>query len=238
MTARETFPGEDPIGRRLECGLDAPGKWMTIVGMVGDVRQDAPGVEPGPEIYMPLSQHPYYANEVQVVLRTSVSPASVTPAVRERMRAVAPGTALKFTTLGDMVAESIATPRFRTFLVGCFAVLALLLSMAGVYGVMSYVTAQRTAEFGLRVALGAGRREVFALVLDRAVRLAAAGLALGLVISVASGRLISSMLVDVAPLHGATYALVLGVLAAVVLAAAAIPAWRAAGIDPVTALRE
>ena len=236
--ARETFPGEDPIGRRLECGLDAPGKWMTIVGVVGDVRQDSPGAEPGPELYMPLPQHPYHANEVQVVVRTTVPPASLAGAVRERMRAAAPGTALKFTTLDDMVATSIDTPRFRAFLIGLFAALAVLLAIAGVYGVTTYLTAQRTAEFGLRVALGAGRREVFTLVLTRAARLAAAGLALGVVLSVASGRLISSMLVGLTPLDGPTYGLVLVLLAGVVLAAAAVPAWRAASVDPVTALRD
>jgi len=119
--ARQQFLGEDPIGRRIRCGLDAPDTWMTIVGVAGDVRQDSPGAEPEPEIYMPLTQHPYHANEVQVVLRTSLPAEALAPAVRAAMQSAAPGTALKFTTLEAMVAASIHTPRFRALLFGAFA---------------------------------------------------------------------------------------------------------------------
>ena len=134
--ARETFPGEDPVGKRLRCGLDAPDTWMTIVGVVGDVMQDSPGSPPEPQLYMPLEQHPYHANEVQVVLRTAVPPGSLVPAVRRRMQELTPETAISFTTLEGLVTASIGMPRFRTVLVAAFAALALLLSMAGVYGVM------------------------------------------------------------------------------------------------------
>jgi hypothetical protein len=236
--AERDFRGQDPIGQRVRCGLDAPDTWMTIVGVVGDVRQDSPGSAPAAELYMPLEQHPYYANEVQVVMRTAVDPRSLAGAVRQKMRALNPAMAVRFTTLEAMVAASIDTPRFRTFLVGAFAALALLLAMAGVYGVMAYVTAQRTPEFGLRVALGAGRATVFAHVVGRASRLAAVGLVLGLLLSVAAGRLVTTMLFELTPLDRTTYAVALGILAAVVLVAAAVPAWHASRVDPVTALRQ
>ncbi len=235
--ARQTFPNEDPIGQRVECGLDVL-KWMTIVGVVGDVRQQSPASSPGPELYMPVRQHPYHGNEVQVVMRTAAEPSSLVAVVREKVHATNPVVATKFTTMEAMVASSIAAPRFRTFLVTVFAGLALLLAMAGVYGVMSYVAAQRTSEMGLRMALGAERGDILRLILGRAAMLMGLGLAAGIAISVAVGRVASSMLFGIEPTDIATYAGVLAALAIVTLAAAAIPAWRATRIDPVTALRE
>jgi predicted permease len=236
--ARRTFPGEDPIGKRVRCGLDAPDTWMTIVGIVGDMRQDSPEAEPASDLYMPLAQHPYHANEVEIVVRTSVPPGSVAPALRQAMSRVAPTTAVRFSTLDDMVLASIGTQRFRTWLITLFAGLALVLAMAGVYGVMAYVTAQRTAEFGVRMALGAGRLAVFGLVIGRATRLAGAGLALGLALSLAEGRLVRQMLFGLRPFDAATYAAVVAVLGVVVFAAAAVPAWQASRVDPLSALRQ
>ena len=235
--ARQTFRGEDPIGRRLRCGLDAPDKWMTIVGVVGDVRQESPASSPEPQLYMPLEQHPYHANEVHVVLRTSVPPTSLVPTVGELMHRLTPETALKFTTLDEMVGASIGTPRFRTLLVGMFAALALLLSVAGIYGVTSYLTAQRAGEFGLRIALGAQRADVFRLVLGGAARLAVSGLLLGLALSLAVGRLIASLLFGLEPLDPVTYPATLALVLVVVLTAAAVPAAGAARVDPMNALR-
>ncbi len=236
--ARESFPNEDPIGRRLQCGLDAPSKWMTIVGVVGDVRQNSPASAPAPEMYMPLKQHPYFANELQVVLRTSLPPDSLIAPVRQKVRAMNPEIAMKFTTMDSMVADTIAKPRFRMFLISVFAALALLLAMAGVYGVMNYVTTQRTAEFGLRVALGASPGEVVGLVLGKALRLAALGLTTGLALSLAASSWMSSMLFGLKPTDATTYAMVVVAVAPVILLAAVVPAWRAARIDPLTALRE
>jgi len=236
--ARQSFPNEDPIGQRLQCGLDAPSKWMTIVGVVGDVRQQSPASAPAPELYMPLKQHPYLANELQVVLRATVPPESLIAPVRERVRALNPEIAMKFASMETMVADTIAKPRFRTFLIGVFAAVALLLAMAGVYGVMNYVITLRTPEFGLRVALGATPGDVVRLVLGRALRLAAVGLATGIALSLAAGRLISSMLFGLKPTDPMTYAIVVAAVTPVMLLAAAIPAWRATQIDPLTALRE
>jgi len=236
--ARGSFPNEDPIGRRLQCGLDAPSQWMIIVGVVGDVHQNSPASAPAPELYMPLKQHPYFANELQVVLRTSLPPDSLIASVRQKVRAMNPEIAMKFTTMDSMVADTIAKPRFRVFLIGVFAALALLLAMAGVYGVMNYVITQRTAEFGLRVALGATPGDVVGFVLAKALRLAATGLAAGLALSLAASSLMSSMLFGLKPTDATTYAIVVAAVTPVILLAAAIPAWRATRIDPLTALRE
>jgi predicted permease len=236
--ARESFPNQDPIGQRLQCGLDSVGKWMTIVAVVGDVRQSSPASAPEPEMYMPLEQHPYFANELQVVIRTALDPTSLTGAVRREVRAMNPETAMKFTTMDAMVAGSISKPRFRMFLISAFAALALILALVGVYGVMSFVITQRTSEFGLRVAMGAKPADVVGLVLRGALRLAAIGLAIGLLLSLAASRVMASMLFALKPTDAVTYVAVLIAVTPVILLAAAIPAWRAARIDPVTALRQ
>ena len=235
--ARQTFPNEDPIGKRIQCGLDSL-NWMTIVGIVGDVRQDSPASAPGPELYMPLKQHPFYANELQVVMRTGVTPTALIGAVREKVRALNPEIATKFTSMDAMVANSVARPRFRMLLIGSFAGLAVLLAMTGVYGVMSYLITQRTSEFGLRVAMGATSGDLIGLVLGRAMRLAGIGFAIGILISLATGRVMVSMLFGLEPADPVTFLAVLLAVAPIVVLAAALPAWRATRIDPLAALRE
>jgi putative ABC transport system permease protein len=237
--ARQSLPGEDPIGRQLMCGLDeATMKPMTIVGLVGDVRQSSPGSAPQPTLYMPMEQHPYHSNELQVIVRTASAPAAMTTVVRKAAYDLNPEMAVRFTTLDEMVSDSVAAPRFRTFLAGTFAVLALLLAMAGIYGVMSYVVTQRTSELGLRMALGAARGDVIGLVLSRAALLAAAGLAIGAGLSLAVSRLIGAMLFGLTATDPATYALVLLSVAGIAILAAVGPAWRASRIDPMVALRQ
>ena len=172
------------------------------------------------------------------VMRTSTDPVALIPAVRARMHRLDPEIATKFTTMNAMLASSISTPRFRTFLAGAFAGLAVLLAMAGVYGVMTYATAQRTAELGLRMALGAGRSGILGMILGRAAVLAAVGLALGAVLSLALGRVASSMLFGIEPSDALTYIAAASALCVATIGAAAIPAWRATRIDPLTALRE
>ena len=235
--ARQSFGTADPIGHRIQCGFDSD-KWMTIVGVVGDVRQASPASPPGPELYMPLRQHPYTSSRLQVVVRTSVPPDSLTPAVRQAMRAVSPDVAAKFTTLEASVDESVAAPRFRTALVSTFAALALLLAVAGMYAVMSYVTTQRTSEFGLRVALGARAGDVVRLVLRGAASLACIGVVLGLVLALATSRITATMLFGVEAMDTQAYAGVLLVAVPLVVLAAILPALRAARVDPMIALRE
>jgi predicted permease len=235
----QVFAGEDPIGRQIVCGLDeATMKPMTIVGVVGDVRQDSPGTPPEPTLYMPLEQHPYHSNELQVIVRTNAAPASITPAIRKAAHDLNPEMAVKFTTLDEMVSDSIAAPRFRTLLGTTFAMLALVLAAAGIYAVMSYIVTQRTSELGLRIALGAAGRDVMALVLSRAAILTAIGIGLGTVFSLALSRVIEAMLFGLKATDLSTYAMVVLSLAALAILAAAGPAWRASRIDPMVALRE
>jgi len=236
---QQVFGTEDPLGRQVVCGLDEfTMKPMEIVGVVGDVRQISPGLPPEPTLYFPLEQHPYHANEVQVIVRTASDPGSLTGFVRSAAHQFNPDMAVRFTTLDDMVSESISAPRFRTFVAGTFGGLALLLAMAGIYGVMTYMVTQRTGELGLRMALGAAASDVVGLVMRRAALLAIAGLGIGTALSVACSRLIGSLLFGVNAMDGSTYAIVFVAIFAVVALAAAMPSWRAARIDPLMALRE
>lgn len=234
--ARQYFPKEDPIGKRIQCGLDKPA-WMTIVGIVDNVRSASPDTAPAAELYMPYGQHLMFADELQIVLRTQVPPATLTDAVRALIRAERPDVALRFQTLQDMVGETIALPRFRTVLLGVFSVIAVLLALAGVYGVMAYVVEQRRSEFGVRLALGATGWDVARQTLTGALRLAAAGIALGLILSFAAYRSLAAFLFGVEPTDAATWLASIAVLAGIALLAAWIPARRAAALNPADVLR-
>jgi putative ABC transport system permease protein len=235
--ADKYFPHEDPIGHRVICGFDSTEKWMTIVGVVGDVRQDSPAAQPRPELYMPLLQHPFMANELQVVVRTSGRPQALFPFVQRIIRDTNPEVAMKFTTMEEMVTNSISAQRFRAALAITFAALALLLALSGMYAVVSYVTAQRTGEFGLRSALGAQPANIVVLVLRGAIRIALIGVIAGVLLSMIAARLLASMLFGVSVTDTSTYTLVIAIVLPVVILAAAVPAWRASRVDPMVALR-
>jgi predicted permease len=236
--ARQSFPNQDPIGRRVQCGLDTESMtWMTIVGVVGNVRQDSPASALSPALYMPLAQHPYRANEVQVAVRTRIDPASMIAPVQQIVREMNPDVAMKFTTMDAMVGDAVAAPRFRTTLAISFATLALALAIMGVYAVMSYVTAQRASEFAIRAALGASAGAILRLVLRSAARLAAIGVAAGAALAVAASRVLATMLFGLKSTDALTYALVFAIVVPTVLLAAVLPAVRAARIDPLAALR-
>ena len=236
--AQQSFPNQNPIGRRLQCGLDAESmQWMTIVGVVGNVRQDSPASAMSPGLYMPLAQHSFYANEVQVAMRTEVDPSSLVEPARRIVREMNAEVATKFTTLDAMVSDSVAAPRFRTTLAIAFAALALLLAITGVYAVMSYLTVQRTAEFAIRSALGASAGAILRLVLRDAARLAAIGVAAGAVLAVAASRALATLLFGLTSTDALTYAAVFSIVLPLVLLAAVLPALRAAGANPIAALR-
>jgi putative ABC transport system permease protein len=234
---RQSFPNEDPIGHRITWGLDLPVQYATIVGVVGDVRQHSPASAPEPQMYMPLRQHPFPANEVQIVLRSGRMPESLIPIVRDIVRTVNPDIATKFTTMEASVGDSIAAPRFRMTLVSIFASIALLLAAAGMYAVMSYTTTQRMSEFAVRLALGAESRGIISLVLGGAARLTLIGVVAGLILVAATHRVIAPMLFGIDLKDIMTYALVLLAMLPAVTLAAALPAIRAARVDPMTALR-
>ena len=231
--ARQVFEGQSPLGRRIKCGLDRD-VWMRVVGVVGDMRNDSPAVPPGPELYMAYRQHPYHANDLHIVVRAQ---ADISAAARKTIARIDPGIPLKVSTLEQFRSDAVALPRFRTLLLIVFAGVAAALATAGVYGVMSYAAAQRQAEMGVRVALGATGGDIVSILVGSGAKLAAIGLVCGLAIALAAGRLIESMLYGVRlrdPLAIGGAVLLLGGAA---LLAALIPALRASRVDPALALR-
>lgn len=237
--ARQSWLHEDPIGQRIRIGLwGASGRYMTIVGVVADVRQSALDRAAGPWLYVPYTQHPIVATSLAVVTRVAGDPGALSGTLRRITRDLNPDVPVKFTTMEAVMADSVAPPRFRMILLGVFAALALVLAMVGVYGVMAYLVGRRSAEIGLRMALGARPIDVLVLILTDSVKLAGIGLVLGLAGSLALTRVMTGMLFQVSATDPATYAIVTLALALAVVAAGYLPARRAASVDPVVALRE
>jgi predicted permease len=234
--ARDAFPGQDPLGRLIYCGLDSLNP-MKIVGVVGNIRQFGPAQAPSAEIYMPYQQHPQPATDLNLLIRTAMEPAALTAVVRSKIRQISTDVPVKFTTMEESLGENVAQPRFRTLLLGVFAGLAVCLAMAGVYGVMSYVVGQRANEIGLRMALGASPRDVLSLVLRQALLLATIGIAVGLLCAAVMTQLLTSMLFGVRATDPLTYVAVVVILASIAVLASYAPARRAMRVDPIVALR-
>jgi predicted permease len=233
---RRSLPGTDPIGRTIFCNFDrADG--MTIVGVVGDVRQVNPANEADPECFMPYQQHTYNGRTLHVVVRTMREPTSLVETVRRVARDVSADVPVSFTTMEATVAEHVETPKFRALLFGIVAALAVCLAVIGVYGVMAYSVEYRTQEIGLRMALGATERSVLRLVVGQALGIAAVGLALGLAGSAAAARLLSTVLFEVQPIDVPVYFAVAGLVGVVAATAGYLPARRAASVSPMVALR-
>ena len=234
---RRSFPGQDPIGRRLRCGLDSD-KFMTIVGVVADTRAADPSQLPHAALYMPHWQHPNYGRGMSFVVRTQGEPMALSESIRRTVRQVNSELPVKFTTMDTRLAQTVASPRFRGILLGVFAGLAVLLAMAGVYGVMAYMVGQRTSEIGLRMALGAGRINIVGMVLKTGAKLAAWGLMLGFAGALAATRLVDSMLYGVKANDPSTFVMMAVAVGAIAIAACGIPALRATRVDPLEALRQ
>jgi putative ABC transport system permease protein len=235
--AKKAFPGQNPLGRILYCGFDSMNP-MTIVGVVGDVREYGPATAPSPELFMPYEQHPRPSAALTVMVRTGGEPAMLSELLRKKVRERSADVPVKFTTMEASLAQNVAGPRFRTLLFAVFAGLAVCLAMAGVYGVMAYVVGQRLNEIGLRMALGASPGNVLGLVMKQGLALTAAGLALGLAGAFAVTRLLTSFLFEVKAGDPLTYLGVAMLLAVVAMAASYLPARRATKIDPLDALRQ
>ncbi|MBZ5505888.1 MAG: ABC transporter permease [Acidobacteriia bacterium] len=236
--AKKYWPGEDPLGRQLGLGsLRFPA--MTIVGIVGDVKQISLREDPGPEMYVPYTQKPYPSMlTMHVVLRTASDPISVAGGTKKAIYSLdrdIPVT--KLATLQAVVKSSMAGPRFSLLLLGSFAALALLLASVGLYGVISYSVTQRTPEIGIRMALGANRRNVFGMVIGQGVRLVVAGIVIGIVASLMVTRLMTSFLYGVRPTDPLTFTAVSLLLAGISLFSCYLPALRATRVDPMIALR-
>ena len=232
--ARQYWPGANPLGKHMRRG-GAP--WSTVVGVVGHVRHsDLAGDTGKGTYYYSVFQQPIPYGSV--VVRTRADPAALAGAIRQAVRDVDPNQPVHHVqAMEDMVAASLAPRRFAVVLLGFFAAVALAMAALGLFGVVGYSVAQRTREIGIRMALGAGRRAVLVLVLGQGLRLAGTGVALGLAAALAGGRALRSQLFAIEPWDPATMAGTAAVLIAASLAAAYIPARRAAKVDPLEALR-
>jgi len=234
---RRYFPNQDPLGRQMRFGFPPNSNVSReIVGIVGDVRDVALSRKPGPMMYVPFAQAPLYGGEV--VVRSSLSASSVAAGIRQAVRSIdknLPVTDIE--SLNDALGQSISQERFRTFLLGSFSAIALVLAAVGIFGVISYSASQRTHEIGIRIALGAGRRDVLRLILGQGTKLALSGLGIGVVAAVLLMRLMSSLLYSISATDPVTFASVTVILLSVALIACYIPARRAMRVDPMVALR-
>jgi predicted permease len=238
--AREYFPGGpgEALGRRVR--LSDRGEWLTVVGVVADIRQMGLDQEVQQMLYVPFQQERsdfFVLRFVSFVARTA-TPASVVEGIRAEIRRAAPDLAIESTvTMDEAVAASVAPPRFRMLLLVLFAMTATLIATCGIYGLMAYAVTQRRREIGVRMALGAERRDVLRLVLTRALRIVVAGLIVGLAGAAGMTRVLQTFLFGVTPTDPIAFTIVTLLLMAVGLMAAWLPARRATRIDPCASLR-
>jgi putative ABC transport system permease protein len=230
--ARQFFGGEDPIGKRIRVLFSSD---LTIVGIVGDIKHNGLNLPSYPHMYLSHEQEPW--NSVSLVVKAPGDPSALAPAVRAIVSQADPALPVRTTTMGDVLEASTGRPRLYAVMTGVFGCVALALAVVGIFGVVSYAAAQRRREIGVRMALGAQRREVLELVVWQGMRPVAAGMAAGIVVAAGLSRFISTLLFGVTPLDPLTFVVVALMLIVVSLIACWIPAYRSTRIDPLDALR-
>ena len=231
--ARRYWPAESPVGRRLRV---LENRWLVVVGIVQDIRHRGPSASPIVEMFIPYDQLP--ERQMGIVLRADGDAAPFARAVARTVQALDPALPVgALEPLDALVADAVAQPRFVTTLLGVFATLALVLAALGLYGLVAWSVAQRTTEFGLRMALGALGADVLRLVLREAFGLALAGVALGIAGALAVTRLMGALLFGVSPADPLVFTATVAGLGLIVLAAGYVPARRATRVDPMVALR-
>ncbi|HEX8811263.1 MAG TPA: ADOP family duplicated permease, partial [Terracidiphilus sp.] len=236
-TARRMWPGEDPIGKRVKLGgVDQP--WWTVVGITGDVHHAGLDTDPDMQMYIPHQQWPFPDSLMVFVIRAASTPAAISSAAQQAIHSIdATQPISRIMPLESYVGLSVQGREFALILIGAFAAIALTLSVVGIYGVTAYSVAQRTREIGIRMALGAQRREVFGLLLRQGMLLVVCGVIAGVIASVALTRFLATLLFDVQPTDPLTFAGVVLLLVAVSAVACFLPARRAMRVDPIIALR-
>ena len=234
--ARQFWGDQDPIGRRIKSGsLDSQGPWLTVVGVVGDVHHNGLDEEPTPIWYRPTYAAPWSSSTI--VARTELAAETSARLIGEAVRRIDPLQPVFGVSLyDDVVADSYAEERFNAILFAIFAALALSLAGVGVYGLIGYSVSQRTREIGLRVALGAQRRDILAMVLGQGMSLALVGVGAGLLGALGLTRFLAAMLYGISPRDTLTFGLVGGFILITALWASVVPAHRATRVDPLVAL--
>jgi putative ABC transport system permease protein len=235
--AEAAWPGQDPLGKRLQSRNDNKEEWTTIIGVVADVRHRGLDKRGSADLYLPYAQRPFRAGDVTVVMRTSTDPTSIIAEVREQVRSIDKNVPVEFETMKRVFDRSVANRRYNTLLLGTFAGLALLLSLIGIYGVLSYTVTQNTREIGIRMALGAQPGDVLKLVVGQGMILALVGVGLGVLGALALTRVMASLLYDTKATDPLTFVGVSVLLIAVAFLACYVPARRATKVDPMIALR-
>src|SRR5581483_4790743 len=232
---KKFFDGRNVIGQPLQLMGD-PQPTREIVGVIGDIRHVALSEPDWPEMYAPFAQ--FAPPTMNIVVRAAANPMNLASALRTQVSAVDRDITLSaFSSMDEVLAESVSQPRFSSQLLGAFALLALLLAAVGLYGLMAFAVTQRRIEIGIRMALGARREDVLKLILRHGSKLAIAGIGIGLIASLAVTRVLSGMLFAVTPGDPETYMAIALLLVVVALLACYIPARRAAKVDPMVALR-
>jgi predicted permease len=238
--ATKFFPSEDPIGKRLlDLGMDSHKTTpLTVIGVAADVRSTDLARPAGPQHFISYRQRPERAHYGVFVIRTKVDAASLGQTVRLRLRALDSNVLTQIETVTDIRARSLGDRRFTMVVLSGFALLGLLLAAIGIYGVLAYAVARRTREIGVRMALGAMRRKVIQMILGDSLTPVLIGAGVGIVAALVLTRLMAAFVYGVTTTDPVTFASVVAVLLAVGILASVVPAWRAARVDPVVALRE
>ncbi len=232
------WPGRDPIGQIIEFGnMDGDLRPFTVIGVVGDVRESNLAAKPRPTFYADYRQRPRAFGALDIVIATPGNEAPVIAAARRIARQLAPDVPPRLRTIEQIVSGSVANRRFVLAVVGAFGVAALLLATIGIYGVVAFLVAERRREIGIRLALGASRSQIVAMVLGQSARMAGAGIAVGAVLALAVTRVLTGFLYDVSPADPMAFATVVAVVAGVALLASWVPARRAAGTAPSDVMR-
>lgn len=240
--AKSVWGADDPVGKRITYD-DGPNPthWMTVVGVVDDVKQQSLSEkEPMPAIYeaLPQVRHPFFLSHMAYAVRTTGNPAAAESMMRSRFREMDRNQPIQLiAAMDDLLDATTAEPRFYSRMLGAFSAIALLLASAGIYGVMAYTVAQRTREIGIRIALGAKSGDIFRSVMGRSAWLISAGVVVGLVGALGVTRVLEKLLFEIKPTDFSTFAVVTGILVAIALIASYIPAKRATSVDPMVALR-
>jgi predicted permease len=236
-TASKYWPTRDPLGQRVRFGANPTKPWMTVVGIVKDIKSDGLDIDGIPHIYVSIYQSP--DRDLSVVLRTSLPANVLEPQIRHEIQSIDPSMPVfNVSSMNDVLDRSLASRRFSADLVGGFAGLALLLASIGIYGLLAYMVRQKSREIGLRMALGARRWDVLKLILRKGVALASVGIVAGVIVSAATASMMASLLYGVHPHDLRVFLAVPLLLFAVAVLASYLPARRATKVDPMVAIRE